>query len=144
MNEATLTEADFQQIVFAVESAIKETPPTRAQPADEVPKVRGFSLETEWVIRNIALPFLVAMLTGVAKDISKYIAEGTLSAMKSFLIGGALKENPDFETASREVERILKDMRFSKQARQQIIGQIREHAERISKKAKSDGKKARL
>jgi hypothetical protein len=143
MSKATLTEADFQEIVLAAELAIKETPPEKAQASDEVPKVRGVPPGTEWVVTHIVVPFVVAILTGVAKDISKYIAEGTINAVKA-LTDRPLTGEPEFEPPTRQVEKILKDMHFSKHSRQYIIGQVRECAEKISKKAKTDRKKAKL
>jgi hypothetical protein len=144
MTKATLTEADFEQIVHAAELAIKKTPPSRkTQPSDEVPKVRGITPETEWIIKTIVLPFLVALSSGLAKDIAKYLAEGTLNGMKR-LIGCGLKENPDFESASRDVEKILTDLNFPKESRHRIVGQVRKQAERISKKAKTNSKRAKV
>lgn len=144
MTKVTLTEADFEQILHAAELAIKKAPPSRkTQPSDDVPKVRGITPETEWILKTIVLPFLLALSTGVAKDIAKYLAEGTLNRMKR-LIGCGLNENPDFESASRDVEKILTDLNFPKESRNRIVSQIRKQAEKVSKKAKTNSKRAKV
>ena len=144
MTKVTLTEADFEQVVHAAEVAMKKALPSRkTQPSDDVPKVRGITPETEWILKTIVLPFLLALSTGVAKDIAKYLAEGTLNRIKGLIIGGGLKENPDFESASRDVEGILTDLNFPKESRDRIVSQVRKQAERISKKAKTNSERSK-